>query len=273
MGIVAQSFHAPAFPTRLRSPDLPLPSEDARRHSDELSESIRKEIGSASGWIDFARFMGLALYAPGRGYYVAGAAKLGGEGDFVTSPEISPLFGRTLARQIAGLLARTGGDILELGAGSGALAAEVLRELSNLERLPRRYLILDVSPQLVQRQQRTIEQHLSELTTRVEWIATLPEDFTGVVIANEVLDALPVHLIAWHREGLFERGVGWKDGFVWLERPLPPGPLLDAAEAAGVQAEYASEISLLAPALVRTLSEVLRCGAASTTTRSAPRGR
>lgn len=179
----------------------------------------------------------------------------------MTAPEVSPLFGRTLARQIAELLARTGGDILELGAGSGALAAEVLGELRNLERLPRRYFILDVSPQLALRQQRTIEQRLPELATRIEWLTTLPENFTGVVIANEVLDALPVHLIAWHPEGSFERGVGWKDGFVWLERPLSPGALRDAAEASGVQAEYVSEISLLAPALVRTLSELLRSGA------------
>lgn len=238
-----------------------MPSDDARRHSARLTETIRKEIEAGGGRIGFARFMELALYAPGLGYYVAGAAKLGDEGDFVTAPEISPLFGRTLARQIAELLGRTGGDILELGAGSGVLATDVLRELRNLDRLPQRYFILDISPQLAQRQKRTMEQRLPELATRIEWLTALPEDFAGVVIANEVLDALPVHLVAWRQDGLYERGVGWRDGFVWSERPLPPGALRDAAEAAGAEAETISEISLTAPALVRTLSDSLRKGA------------
>ncbi len=261
MGIVAQPLRVSPLPTTLHGPGLPEPPDDARRHSDRLSEAIRKEIDSAGGWIGFARFMDLALYAPGQGYYVAGAAKIGAEGDFVTAPEISPLFGATLARQIAELLGRSGGDVLELGAGSGVLATDVLRELRNLDNLPQRYLILDISPQLARRQQLTIEQRLPELASRIEWLTALPADFEGVVIANEVLDALPVHLIAWRQDGLFERGVSWEDGFVWSERPLPPGALRDAAEATGVEGEYISEISLAAPALVRTLSDFLRKGA------------
>src|SRR5258706_11149265 len=148
---------------------MPEPSEDARLHSDRLSEAIRKEVDSAGGWIGFARFMDLALYAPAQGYYVAGAAKIGAEGDFVTAPEISPLFGATLARQIAEILGRSGGEALELGAGSGMLATDVLRELRNLDSLPQRYLILDISPQLARRQQLTIEQRLPGLATRIEW--------------------------------------------------------------------------------------------------------
>lgn len=205
--------------------------------------------------------MELALYAPGQGYYVAGAAKFGGEGDFVTAPEISPLFAKTLARQIAELLGRSGGDVLELGAGSGNLSTDLLLELRSLGCLPRRYLILEISPQLAQRQQSTIARRLPELATRIEWLTALPEDIDGVVIANEVLDALPVHLVAWHQDGLYERGVGWEDAFAWSERPLPAGALHDAAEVAGVEAEYISEISLAAPALVRTLSGALRKGA------------
>jgi SAM-dependent MidA family methyltransferase len=261
MGIVAQPLHVSALLTPHSGPDLPAPSDDARRDSVRLTETIRKEIEAGGGRIDFARFMELALYAPGQGYYVAGAAKLGGEGDFVTAPEISPLFARTLARQIAELLERTGGDVLELGGGSGILATDLLLELRSLDRLPRRYLMLEISPQLAQRQQSTIERRLPELATRIEWLTALPENFEGVVIANEVLDALPVHLVAWRQDGLYERGVGWKDGFVWSERPLPPGALRDAAEAAGVEAETISEISLAAPALVRTLSGALRKGA------------
>jgi SAM-dependent MidA family methyltransferase len=240
---------------------LPAPSADARAHSDRLIQAIRKEIEAAGGWIGFARFMQLALYAPELGYYVAGATKLGGDGDFVTAPEISPLFGRTLGRQIAELVERTGGDVLELGAGSGAMAADVLGELQNINYLPRRYLILETSPQLAQRQRQTLQQRQPALMRRLEWISALPENFDGAIVANEVLDALPVHLVAWRKNGLFERGVSWQDGFVWSERPLRPGALHDLAEAIGVPADYVSEISVLAPALVRSLSAALRKGA------------
>lgn len=260
MGIVAQPFPVPALPTTPRGADLPEPSADARRHSDRLSETIHREIDAADGWIGFARFMELALYAPGLGYYVAGAAKLGGDGDFVTAPEISPLFGRTLARPIAQLLERSAGQVLELGAGSGAMAADVLEELQVIERLPQRYLILETSPQLAERQQRTLQQRLPGLKERIEWISALPENFDGIVVANEVLDALPVHLVAWRNNGVFERGVGWKDGFVWSERTLQPGTLRDAAEAIGAEADYVSEIALVAPALVRSVSAALRKG-------------
>jgi SAM-dependent MidA family methyltransferase len=239
---------------------LPPPSEDARRHSGRLSQSIRDEIDAAGGWISFARFMELALYAPGLGYYVAGATKLGGDGDFVTAPEISPLFGRTLARQLGELLGRTGGNVLELGAGTGAMAAEALGELQVLDRLPRRYLILETSPQLVARQRQTLQQRQPALKDHIEWISALPENFDGVIVANEVLDALPVHLLAWRKEGLFERGVGWANGFAWVERPLQPGTLRSAAEAIEAEAGYVSEIGLVAPALVRSLAAALRKG-------------
>ena len=261
MGIVAQPFCAPALPTPPPAVGLPEPSEDARGHSDRLSQLIRDEIDSGGGWITFARFMELALYAPGLGYYMAGATKLGGNGDFVTAPEISPLFGRTLARQVAQILERTDGSVLELGAGSGAMAVDMLGELQTLECLPRRYLILETSPQLAERQRQTLQQRQPALKDRIEWIGELPENFDGVVVANEVLDALPVHLVAWRRNGLFERGVGWADGFAWSERILQPGTLRSAAEAIGAEADYVSEISLVAPALVRSLAASLRKGA------------
>jgi SAM-dependent MidA family methyltransferase len=261
MQIVAQPFSNPALSTLLQHPDLPEPSGDARRHSGQLSEVIRREIEAAGGWIAFARFMELALYAPGLGYYVAGAAKLGSEGDFVTAPEISPLFGRTLAQQVAQLLERSGDQVLELGAGSGAMAADVLAGLQSLDRLPRRYLILETSPQLAERQRRTLQQRQPALKHRIEWVSALPENFDGVVIANEVLDALPVHLVAWRRDGIYERGVCWEDGFGWAERPLRPGSLRSAAEAIGAGPDYVSEISLAATALVRSLSTALRNGA------------
>jgi SAM-dependent MidA family methyltransferase len=261
MGIVAQPLYLPALLTPLPDPDLPEPSDDARRHSERLSETIRQEISAAGGWIGFARFMELALYAPSLGYYVAGAAKFGTDGDFVTAPEISPLFGMTLARQVAQVMERSAGNVLELGAGSGAMAADVLGELQEMDRLPARYVILETSPQLAQRQRRMLQQRQPALQDRIEWISALPEHFDGAVIANEVLDALPVHLLAWRRDGLYERGVSWNDGFVWSERPLPTGELRSTAEAIGAQAGYVSEISLVAPALVRSLSVALRKGA------------
>lgn len=214
----------------------------------------------AGGWITFARFMELALYAPGLGYYVAGATKLGADGDFVTAPEISALFGRTLARQISQLLEADSDEVLELGAGSGVMAADVLGELHAQGRLPRRYLILEPSPQLAERQRDTLRHKQPALCDHVEWIGALPENFDGVIVGNEVLDALPVHVVAWRNAGLFERGVGWQDGFVWVEQPLPPGELRTIAESIDLAEDYVSEISLAAPALVRSLAGTLRRG-------------
>ena len=132
--------------------DLPTPPPEARAHSDKLAALIRDEIGAAGGWIAFARYMELALYAPGLGYYTAGARKLGREGDFITAPEMTPLFGQTLARQAAEVLESGLDQILEIGAGSGALAAALLTELEHLGRLPRAYYILEVSPDLRERE-------------------------------------------------------------------------------------------------------------------------
>ncbi len=250
------------MPIRLPDTDLPVPSAPARLHSERLCELIRREIETAGGWIAFARFMQLALYAPGLGYYVAGATKLGAEGgDFVTAPELSALFGRTLARQVAQLLDSPMDRVLELGAGSGAMAADVLAGLHRIDRLPQRYLILETSPQLARRQQQTLQQRLPALAAHVEWIATLPDRFDGVILANEVLDAQPAHLVAWRHDGLYERGVSWQGGFTWSEKPMAPGVLRNAAEAIGAQPEYLSEISLMAPALVRSLAATLRKGA------------
>ncbi|MDD5180270.1 MAG: SAM-dependent methyltransferase [Gallionellaceae bacterium] len=180
---------------------LPQPSPAARVHSDQLREFIRRDIALHGGWIPFSRFMELALYAPGLGYYTAGARKLGAAGDFVTAPEISPLFGRTLARQVADIMAQSVPQVMELGAGSGKLAADILGELERLGCLPERYDILEVSADLRARQQALLREHLPHLFNRVHWLDALPENISGVVIANEVLDALPVHLVHWRAAG------------------------------------------------------------------------
>ncbi len=206
--------------------------------------------------------MELALYAPGLGYYAAGSAKLGAPGDFVTAPEISPLFGATVAAQIAEVLDQTGGEVLELGAGSGRLAADVLAALEVRDRLPARYRILEVSADLRQRQQRYLQAQVPELLDRIEWLDALPLRMTGVVLANEVLDALPVHLLSWCDEQILERGViAVGNGYGWEDRAIGPGPLRDAASALPVQSPYASELALAGPALVATLAGALDKGA------------
>ncbi|HYC09887.1 MAG TPA: SAM-dependent methyltransferase, partial [Steroidobacteraceae bacterium] len=171
---------------------LPPLSPAEQRHSRALATRIRAQLLAAGGWLPFERFMELALYAPGLGYYSAGSAKLGAGGDFVTAPEMSDLFSRCLARQCAQVLALTNGEILELGAGTGRMAATVLTELAAQELLPQRYAILEVSADLADRQRRRLGRLPVELRERVVWLERLPEQpLRGVILANEVADALP----------------------------------------------------------------------------------
>jgi SAM-dependent MidA family methyltransferase len=198
---------------------LPALTEDETAHSARLVELIRDEIDGAGGWISFERFMELALYEPGLGYYSAGSTKLGRSGDFVTAPEVSPLFSRCLASQCAEVLAHVaGGDILELGAGSGIMAADVLNELAAQERMPERYLILEVSADLRERQRATLLARAPRHASRVTWLECLPENFRGVLLANEVLDALPVHRFRIRGDRVNTVGVTWQLGRLdWSE--------------------------------------------------------
>jgi SAM-dependent MidA family methyltransferase len=215
--------------------------------------AISREIAASGGWISFARFMELVLYAPGLGYYAAGARKFGAAGDFVTAPELGPLFGRALAAQVAQVMALSAPAILEVGAGSGRLAADLLLELERRGQLPERYCILDLSADLRERQQATLAAAAPHLLARVSWLDRLPETFAGAVVANELLDALPAQVVAWREEGICERGVGLDaaGGFTWNERPAS-GALLAAAEEIAAQCQlppgYESEISLAARA-------------------------
>lgn len=247
---------------------LPAPSAEELEYSGRLTRHIRSEIAASGGWIGFARYMELALYTPGLGYYGGAPAKFGAGGDFVTSPDISPLFGRVLARQFAEVLGKTGGGILELGAGTGLLAAQILGEFDRLG-MELSYSILEVSGNLRARQQETLRGR------DVTWLDALPDKFTGVIFGNEVLDALPVHLIHWTENDPLERGVRWEaktapsplaplpegEGeFAWEDRPIADPVLLDQARALGVPAGYVSEINLAAPALVKSLAERLAAG-------------
>lgn len=248
-------MHSPA------PPQLPPPSAEELRHSQRLIQRIHEEIAAAGGWISFARYMELALYAPGLGYYSAGARKFGAAGDFVTAPEISPLFGAVLARQVAAGLHDSDGDLLEIGGGSGKLAVDLLQALDQLNALPHHYYLLDISADLRQRQQTVIDTLDPRLAAKVRWLDALPPQFTGVVIGNEVLDAMPVHLVRWRPEGIFERGVAANgDAFRWQERPAADGPLKTAAARLAPGAGYLSEISLAAPSFAASLGRLLKRG-------------
>ncbi|MBZ0094911.1 MAG: class I SAM-dependent methyltransferase [Sulfuricella sp.] len=236
---------------------LPAPDPAALEYSEKTAALIRGEIAAAGGWIPFSRFMELALYAPGLGYYSAGMHKFGAAGDFVTAPEISALFGQTLAQQAAQVLGLTAGNILEIGPGSGRLAFDLLSELERLGQLPEHYFLLEVSADLRQRQQ----QLLARFASRIEWLDRLPASFSGLIIGNEVLDAMPVHLVAWGEDSILERGVGMEDGrFSWSERKPTSGELFDAAAGLDVPPGTISEIGLAARGFIATLAGLLEKG-------------
>ncbi len=237
----------------MRPADLPAPDSDALAASELLRERIREELRAHGGWISFARYMEIVLHEPRLGYYAGGAAKLGAGGDFVTAPELGPLFGRTLARQLAQVYDQSRPTILELGAGSGALAAVLLDEFPGAD-----YLILETSADLRDRQRH-------RLGGRARWLDALPDRFEGIVIANEVADALPVHALAWTHDGVMERGVVDADGaLAWADRAAT-GAVADAAAGIGVElppsGRYESEIGLAARAWMGALASRLARGA------------
>ena len=248
---------------------LPPPSSDAQTASDALCRQLAAEIAAADGWISFSRFMERALYAPGLGYYAGGAHKFGAAGDFVTAPELSPLFAQTLAAQAAQVMALSAPHVLEVGAGSGRLAADLLLELEARGALPESYAILDLSGELRARQQATLAEHAPHLAARVRWLERLPGGFDGLVLANELLDALPVHLAVWGSEeapdAIFERGVSVADGrFVWRDRPAA-GRLLERAQQLAAEhplpVGYLSEVGLAAADWTATWPPILERGA------------
>ena len=242
-------------------PQMPVPESDALDASRALTARIEAEIAARDGWITFARYMQLALYAPGLGYYTGGAAKFGPPGDFVTAPSLGPLFAQTLARQVAELVRRSAPHIVEFGAGGGELAGELLAELARLGCPLDRYAILEPGAELRDRQRAAIAKLAPEHLAKVEWLDQLPKRFRGVMIANEVVDAMPVHAIAWREEGIFERGVAIEGGkLAWAERPAY-GEVLAAADALRIAPPYASEIALAAHGWMRSVAESLELGA------------
>ena len=237
--------------------DLPRPDSTALAASRALLDRIEAQLAAHGNWISFARYMDIALYEPGLGYYGGAKAPFGAGGDFVTAPELSPLFARTLARQVAELLG-PGDAVLEFGAGSGALAEQLLQALAELGCTEAPYLILETSAGLRARQQ-------ERLGTSARWIGRLPQRFRGVMLANEVVDAMPVHALAWTQRGILERGVCANEGeLAWCDRPAQGEVLAAAREVDLVPPDagrYESEVSLAAPGWVRAVADSLERGA------------
>lgn len=213
--------------------DLPLPDADALAHSDRLGAMIRAEIAASGGAVPFSRFMERCLYTPGLGYYSAGATKFGAAGDFVTAPELGPLFASTVAQALAPVLQELGpqAGFLEIGGGSGAFAQVLLKRLMALDAMPDRYWILEPSADLRQRQRQRLGQHLpAPALERVQWLDTPPADpWNGVVFANEVLDALPTPRFTLREGQVFEEHVALDGQGRFVATDRPADPLLTAA--------------------------------------------
>jgi SAM-dependent MidA family methyltransferase len=250
---------------------LPPLSPEERRHSRSLAGHIRAQLAAAGGWLSFERFMELALYAPGLGYYSAGSVKIGVGGDFVTAPEVSDLFNRCVARQCAEILTATGGEILELGAGTGRMAAVVLSALAAQGVLPERYAILEVSADLAARQRARLAQLPPQLRERVVWLERLPESpLRGVMLANEVADALPCRRFTWRDGAVRELGVALAAAGEEIsfreQSAAADASLVRACEGllGSLEGElpqgYASEVCLRVQPWIASLSESLERG-------------
>ena len=240
---------------------LPALDASAQKHGEAVVALIRQQIQLQGGWISFADYMHMALYTPHLGYYSGDANKFGHSGDFVTAPEISSLFARTVANQVSQVLSQTGGDVLELGAGTGKLASGVLQQLSELSQLPDHYYILDVSANLRERQSLHLQSLLPEAVfSRVQWLETLPDSFTGVVMGNEMLDAIPVNLIHWKSGQWWERGVVYEKEFAWQDKPLQDASLVEGIDTSELPDNYVTEVSPAGQGLIASLAAMLQQG-------------
>ena len=252
---------------RLREPDLALPEPDpaARAHSSRVRAAIVEAIGARGGFLPLHDYVEIALYAPGLGYYAAGARKLGADGDFTTAPELTRLYGASVATQVGAILEATGArEIVELGAGSGRLAIDAVRELERLGAPPSRYAIVETSPELRERQQRAIARELPAWRDRFAWLDAPPARIDGAVLMNEVLDAVPPHVVARQGGVWYERGVTLgRDGELALADRAPAGLRLVSLARARfpLEGDYASEVNPAAEALVETLGRALAGGA------------
>lgn len=243
----------------------PEPDSEALAHSARVVERVQTEIEGRGGVLPFDRYMDLVLYEPGLGYYASGTRKFGRQGDFVTAPELGSLYGRCVARQVAQILAQLdGGSLLEFGAGSGVLAATVLTELAERDSLPAEYLIVEVSPALRAQQQQTLAGQIEQNSVKVRWLDSLPESgFRGVILANEVLDAMPIIRFRVGAEGHMTAGVVRRNGhfdWSWQRDPSQDGRIDRLVQQYGLVADYTSEVNPRAAAWMQTVGRVLDAG-------------
>ena len=241
--------------------NLPLPSPEAQAASLELQQLIAQRITAHNNWMSFHDYMEMALFAPQLGYYTGGSHKIGSAGDFITAPSLTPLFGLTLARQVASLLPQTAGNIYEFGAGTGELAVSLLTGLDSS--LFNNYFIVDVSPELKQRQHDLIATHHPDLLHKISWLDTLPATLDGIIIGNEVLDAMPCEVLRWQEEGILQMGVAIEnEQFVWQTRPIQDATLEQTAHRIQPQTlPYTSELHTNQAAFIATLAHKLERGA------------
>lgn len=243
------------------SSQLPALDASAQKHGEQVLTYLQQYIHEKGGWISFADYMQVVLYTPHLGYYSGEANKFGHGGDFVTAPEMSPLFAQSLANQVAQVLDQVSGDVLELGAGTGKLAAGLLLKLNELQALPQQYYILEVSANLRLRQQEYLIHVLpSHLYSRIQWLNVLPTTFTGVVVGNEVLDAIPVHVVEWQAGQWLERGVGFEQRLVWQSRPLQNLSMVATIDTQQLPDGYITEVCPAAQGLIASLAEMLTQG-------------
>ena len=246
---------------------LPIPSPEQQTRSAQLTAHILQKIAAApQHYISFADYMELALYTPDLGYYMADHPVFGWTGDFTTAPELSALFGQCVARPVEQVLRTLGGDILEIGAGSGKLARDILHYLSELNLLPEHYYILEISPALRHRQQQYLQEHFPSFYERIIWLDVLPAHFTGIILANEVIDALPAECFTIKEQGIFTRGVTEKNQQLqWIDYPALPA-LKTAVEnfqkniSDPLYPGYVSEVQTILPAWIKNISDCLTRG-------------
>ena len=262
----SNSYSQQFYQSASDSKELPLPNEIAQAHSERLITLIKNEMDKNAGAISFQRYMELALYAPGLGYYAAGSLKFGEEGDFTTAPEISPLFSRSLANAILPAL-NDDEIILEVGAGRGCMAADILLYLKQQDKLPKEYWILELSADLRERQQETIAKKIPEFLHKVKWLDELPDTFSGVVVANELLDAMPVQLFQKKENDINEINVVWhNDHFAFRfnssfdQRLLQRVKNIEAELATEFDSGYLSEINFSAEDWIKSIAERLQSG-------------
>lgn len=241
--------------------NLPLPHPDAEQASLHLQQLIAQTISKQNGWLSFHDYMNMALFAPNLGYYTGGSHKIGSAGDFVTAPSLTPLFGLTIAKQIEALLPQTAGNVYEFGAGTGELAVSLLAGIAPTAL--QNYYIVDVSPELKQRQLALIAEKLPEHVHKVSFLEQLPDQFDGIIIGNEVLDAMPCHVVRWQDGQILEMGVTLEqEQFQWQAKAITEGAVFEAASRlTPATSPFTSELHLNQISFIATLAQRLERGA------------